>query len=109
MNVLLQHVAHCRSGDKGNTSNIAVIARRPDFLPFIEAALSAEAVKAYLAHLVEGAVVRHAVPGLHALNFVLDGALDGGGPSSLRPDPMGKGMAQQLLEFDIPVPDDLDV
>lgn len=107
--VPLVRLAWGRSGDKGNTSNIAVIARRPDFLPFIEAALSAEAVKAYLAHLVEGAVVRHAVPGLHALNFVLDGALDGGGPSSLRPDPMGKGMAQQLLEFDIPVPDDLDV
>ncbi|MGX5651844.1 acyclic terpene utilization AtuA family protein [Hydrogenophaga borbori] len=107
--VPLVRLAWGRSGDKGNTSNIAVIARRPAFLPFIEAALSAEAVKAYLAHLVEGAVVRHAVPGLHALNFVLDGALDGGGPSSLRPDPMGKGMAQQLLEFDIPVPDDLDV
>lgn len=107
--VPLIRLAWGRSGDKGNTANIAVIARRPAYLAPIERALTAEAVKAYLSHLVEGAVVRYAVPGLHALNFVLDGALDGGGPSSLRPDPMGKGMAQQLLEFEVEVPDDLDV
>lgn len=103
--VPLALLAYGRSGDKGNTSNIAIIARHPSYLPLLEAALTPAAVKAWLAHLVEGPVARYAVPGMHALNFLLDGALDGGGPSSLRPDPMGKGMAQQLLEFGIELPE----
>ncbi|MCJ0763371.1 acyclic terpene utilization AtuA family protein [Variovorax terrae] len=102
--VPLVRLAYGRSGDKGNMSNIAIIARHPSYLPLLEAALTPAAVKAWLGHLVEGPVVRYAVPGMHALNFLLDGALDGGGPSSLRIDPMGKGMAQQLLEFEIEVP-----
>lgn len=105
--VPLVQLAYGRSGDKGNTSNVAVIARHPSYLPFMKAALAPAAVKAWLAHLVQGSVVRYDVPGLHALNFVLDGALDGGGPASLRADPMGKGMAQQLLEFQIEIPHDM--
>lgn len=103
--VALARLAYGRSGDKGNTSNVAIIARHPSYLPFLEAALTPSAVKAWLAHLVEGAVTRYAVPGMHALNFLLDGALDGGGPSSLRSDPMGKGIAQQLLEFEVEIPE----
>lgn len=107
--VPLVRLAYGRSGDKGNTSNIAIIARHPSYFPFLEAALPPSAVKAWLAHLVNGSVVRYAVPGMHALNFVLDGALDGGGPASLRTDPMGKGMAQQLLEFEIDIPQEMQL
>ena len=90
-------LAHGRSGDKGDSSNIAVIARRPQDLPLLRRELTPQRVRAYLGHLVQGEVVRYEVPGLNALNFLLTGALDGGGPTSLRPDPMGKGMAQMLL------------
>lgn len=97
-------LAHGRSGDKGDTSNIAVIARHPDYLPLLAQGVTAEAVRQYLAHLVHGEVVRHAVPGLAAFNFFLDRSLDGGGPSSLRTDPMGKGFAQMLLGMPVAVP-----
>jgi hypothetical protein len=107
--VQLIRLAYGRSGDKGDTSNIAIIARHPSLLPVIESSLTAAAVKGYLHHLVEGPVVRYAVPGIHALNFVLEGALDGGGPSSLRTDPMGKGLAQQLLEFEVDLPEGFDI
>ncbi|GAA5233002.1 DUF1446 domain-containing protein [Verticiella sediminum] len=95
--VALIALAHGRSGDKGDSSNIAIIARRPEDLPVLRRELTPERVRNYLAHLVHGDVTRYEVPGLHALNFLLTEALDGGGPSSLRPDPMGKGMAQMLL------------
>ena len=90
-------IAHGRSGDKGDSSNIAIFARRPEDLPVLRRELTPERVKAYLGHLVRGDVQRFDVPGLAALNFLMDGALDGGGPGSLRPDPLGKGMAQMLL------------
>jgi hypothetical protein len=102
--VPLIQLAHGRSGDKGNTANIGILAREPEFLPVIAAALTPEAVKSYLSHLVEGEVTRHYWPGLQGYNFVLRGALGGGGTSSLRYDPQGKGLAQILLDFEIPVP-----
>ncbi len=102
--VPLVELAHGRSGDKGNTANIGILAREPDFLPVIAAALTPEAVKSYLSHLVEGEVTRHDWPGLHGYNFVLRRALGGGGTSSLRYDPQGKGLAQILLDFQVPVP-----
>jgi hypothetical protein len=95
--VPLVMLAHGRSGDKGDTSNIAIIARHPEHLPILRRELTPEKVKTYLRHLVLGEVYCYEVPGLHALNFVLLQAQDGGGPSSLRPDPMGKGFAQMLL------------
>jgi hypothetical protein len=94
-------LAHGRSGDKGDTSNIAIIARHPEDLPLLRRELTPERVRDYLGHLVHGSVTRYEVPGLHALNFLMTGALDGGGPTSLRPDPMGKGMAQMLLGMPI--------
>ena len=96
-------LAYGRSGDKGDTSNIAVIARRPEDLALLRRVLTPERVRAYLAHLVHGEVTRYEVPGLGAFNFLMTEALDGGGPSSLRPDPMGKGMAQLLLGMPVPV------
>lgn len=94
-------LAHGRSGDKGDTSNIAIIARNAADLPLLRRELTPERVRAHLAHLVQGDVTRFEVPGLNALNFLLTGSLDGGGPTSLRPDPMGKGMAQMLLDMRI--------
>lgn len=99
--VLLIELAHGRSGDKGDTNNVAIIARDPNDLPLLRRELTPERVRAYLGHLVHGEVTRYEVPGLNALNFLLTEALDGGGPTSLRPDPMGKGMAQLLLSMPV--------
>jgi hypothetical protein len=106
-NVPLLSLAWVRNGDKGDIANIAVIARKPEYLPFIAAALSPEAVRDwYVHHLADGAgarVDRFHVPGISALNFLLHGALDGGCTASLRFDPLGKSVAQELLDFPIPV------
>lgn len=100
----LLKLAYARSGDKGNISNIGVIARHPDYLPLLRAQLTPQAVAAYFAHLVRGEVRRYEVPGIHAFNFMLFDALDGGGPGSLRMDPLGKGMGQMLLDLPLAVP-----
>ena len=105
--VPLIKLAWARSGDKGDHSNIGVIARDPEFLPFIEAALTEQAVAQWMSHLLNpesGKVTRWAMPGLHAFNFLLEHSLGGGGVASLRIDPQGKAFAQQLLEFPVPVP-----
>ncbi len=104
MTVPLIRIAHGRSGDKGNISNIGIIARQPHYLPLLRAQLTPQAVKDYFAHLVKGEVVRYELPGIHAFNFVLHEALDGGGMASLRADPLGKGMAQILLDFPVHLP-----
>lgn len=107
--VPLVRLAYARSGDKGNDSNIGVIARKPDYLPAIRAALTTEAVAAWFAHLIEGPVERFDWPGIHGLNFLLYAALGGGGIASLRNDPQGKAFAQMLLDFPVPVPADWPV
>jgi hypothetical protein len=103
----LLKLAWVRNGDKGDIANIAVIARRPEFLPYLAAALTPEAVRDwYLHHLRDGAqalVERFYVPGIAAFNFLLHGALDGGCTASLRFDPLGKSIAQELLDFPVPV------
>lgn len=104
--VPLIRLAWARSGDKGDHSNIGVIARDPDYVPFIEAALTEDAVARWMAHTLNpttGKVTRWALPGLHAFNFLLEHSLGGGGVASLRIDPQGKAFAQQLLEFPVPV------
>ena len=103
----LIRLAYARSGDKGNVSNIGVIARRAEFLPVLHDQLTPERVKAYFAHLVKGKVERFLLPGISAMNFLLHDALDGGGPASMRMDPLGKGMAQMLLDMEIEVPAEL--
>jgi hypothetical protein len=107
--VPLVALAWGRSGDKGDLSNIGLIARRPEWLPLLWAQVTPEAVKAWFAHLVKGRVERFHLPGLQAMNLVLHQALEGGGPASLRLDPLGKGMAQMLLELPIQVPADWPV
>jgi hypothetical protein len=102
--VPLARLAYGRSGDKGDTANIGVIARRPAFIPLLARVLTPEAVHAHLAHLVEGPVDRFDWPGLGGWNFVLRRALGGGGVASLRYDPQGKSYAQILLDFPVRVP-----
>lgn len=102
--VPLVTLAWARSGDKGDDENIGVIARRPEYLPLLRTQLTAERVRDYFAHLVQGGVERFDVPGLHALNFVMHKALDGGGVCSLRSDPLGKSFAQMLLDLPILAP-----
>lgn len=97
----LRALAHGRTGDKGNTSNISVIARDPADYPRLVAALTAERVKAHFGPLVQGRVVRYQLPQLAALNFVLEGALGGGVTRSLALDAHGKCLSSLLLELDI--------
>jgi hypothetical protein len=106
LEVPLIRVARGRSGDKGDTANIGIIPRRPEWLPLLRGQLTEAAVAAWLAHLVKGSVTRFDLPGIHALNFVCTRALDGGGMASLRNDPLGKGMAQVLLALPVRVPAD---
>ncbi|MCU4565358.1 acyclic terpene utilization AtuA family protein [Acinetobacter sp. WU_MDCI_Abxc222] len=108
--VPLIEIAHARSGDKGNHSNIGVIARKADYLPWIRAALTEQAVASYMQHVLDaekGRVIRYELPGLNALNFMLENALGGGGVASLRIDPQGKAFAQQLLDMPVKVPANL--
>jgi Acyclic terpene utilisation family protein AtuA len=102
--VPLIRLAFGRSGDKGDISNIGIIARHAELLPLLWVSLTPESVGAYLKHLVKGKVERFALPGINAMNFVLHEALDGGGTVSARMDPLGKGMAQILLSMPILVP-----
>ncbi|MBU2551034.1 MAG: DUF1446 domain-containing protein [Proteobacteria bacterium] len=108
--VPLVKLAWGRSGDKGDSFNIGLIARKPEFLPYIRAGVSEGAVKDYMAHVFEGAedprVERFELPGFQALNFLFHESLGGGGMSSLRLDMLAKGMCQQLLDFMVPLPAD---
>ncbi len=104
IDVPLIKLAWGRSGDKGDISNIGLIARKPSFLPYLRHALTPERVRAWLAHLVQGSVTRYDLPGIDAMNFVCEQALGGGGMASLRNDPLGKGMAQILLSMPVTMP-----
>jgi len=97
-------LAYGRSGDKGDSANIGVLARRPEFAPLLREQLTAGAVKDYLAHFVKGQAERYELPGLHGFNFLLQQALGGGGMASLRYDPQGKMLAQVLMDFPLQVP-----
>ncbi|MBU3058403.1 acyclic terpene utilization AtuA family protein [Pseudomonas indica] len=107
VSVPLVRLAVARSGDKGNHSNIGVMARKPEYLPWIAEALTNDAVVEWMRHVLDpvvGRVGRWYLPGTHSLNFLLENSLGGGGVASLRIDPQGKAFAQQLLEFPVPVP-----
>jgi len=100
-------LAFARSGDKGNSSNIAIIARKPEYLPFIRREVTAERMLAHFKGLVDGPAERFEAPGIHALNFLLQDALGGGGIASPRIDPQGKAFGQMALEMLVEVPRDL--
>lgn len=102
--VPLVKLAWGRSGDKGDLSNIGIVARRAEWLPLLWDRLTCDAVQTYFSHLTRGPVSRYYLPGIRAINFLLHEALDGGGPASGRFDPLGKGNAQILLDMPIRVP-----
>jgi hypothetical protein len=107
--VPLRRLAYARSGDKGNNANIGVIARRPEFASVIADQVTTERVRAHFSQYLEGPVRRWEMPGLPALNFVLEGALGGrGGTSTLRYDPQGKSFGAMLLEIPVAVPAEWD-
>lgn len=102
--VPLVALAHGRSGDKGPHVNVGVRARHRDFLPLLERVLTVERVGSWLSHLGAVAVERHELPGIHALNFVLHRGLGTASAASLRFDPQGKAVAQQLLDLPVRLP-----
>ena len=100
-------LAAARSGDKGNNANVGVIARKPDYLPWIKQSATEKTVKKYFGHVVEGDVMRFDLPGMNAVNFLLTNCLGGGGTTTLHLDNLAKTYAQQLLALPIKVPSDL--
>lgn len=105
--VKLIEIAHGRSGDKGDGSNIGVIVRHPEIYPFLKEKLTADVVKQHMKHICKGEVDRYELPNIGALNFVLHESLGGGGTVSLKLDAQGKTHASMLLRMNIEVPDDL--
>ena len=104
MKVMLQHLAHTRSGDKGNTSNIGVFAYEPEFYDLIKTQLTAERFKEFHRAAIKGEVIRYEVDAIDALNFVAHGALGGGVSRSLCLDNYGKALSAAILGFPIDVP-----
>jgi hypothetical protein len=106
MKVSLFKLAHARSGDKGDTANVGVIALNDEFYPLLVREVTAEKVKEHFGDMVKGKVERFELPNLHALNFLLHESLGGGGTLSLMTDAQGKTMSTALLRMFIEVPDD---
>jgi hypothetical protein len=104
--VRLVDIAHARSGDKGDTANVGVIAARPEWYEVLHRYVTRERVRTHFREVISGDVERYELPNLRALNFLLHGALDGGGTLSLKTDAQGKVYSTALLRMAIDVPDD---
>jgi hypothetical protein len=102
----LREIAHSRTGDKGNTSNISVIAYDASYYPLLLEQVTAERVRAHIAGVVEGEVVRYELPNISALNFVMSQTLGGGVTRSLALDVHGKSLSSALLDLEIAAPAD---
>ncbi|MDM7923346.1 MAG: hypothetical protein QUS14_13700 [Pyrinomonadaceae bacterium] len=107
MKIQLVKLAHARSGDKGDTANVGVIALKDEYYPIIAREVTAERVKEHFGEMVKGDVERFELPNLSALNFLLHGALGGGGTLSLMTDAQGKTFSTALLRMYIDVPEDI--
>lgn len=107
MRIPLYRLAHARSGDKGDTVNVGVIALEPEYYDLLAERLTAERVKAHFGGLVKGEVERYDLPNLGALNFLLHHALGGGGTVSLMTDAQGKTFSTAMLRLELEVPDEL--
>ena len=106
MKVRLVDIAHARSGDKGDTANVGLIALRPEWYPILERHVTRDTVARHFKDVIDGPVTRYELPNLNALNFLLQGALDGGGTLSLKTDAQGKVFSTALLRLSIEVPDE---
>lgn len=107
--VRLLNLAHARSGDKGDTANVGLIALKPEYYPLLERHVTAARVAEHFRGVIRGGVVRYELPNLAALNFLLHGALGGGGTLSLKTDAQGKVFSTALLRMQIDVPVDFHV
>lgn len=105
--VKLIEIAHGRSGDKGDASNVGIIARHPDIYPFLKEKLTVGLVKEHMKQICKGEVERFELPNIGALNFVLHNSLGGGGTVSLKLDAQGKTHASTLLRMELEVPQEL--
>ena len=103
--VKLVQIAHARSGDKGDTANVGLIALKPEYYPILVEQVTAERVKEHFRGICLGAVERFEIPNLGALNFLLHESLDGGGTLSLKTDAQGKTYSSALLRMEIDVDD----
>src|SRR5881394_2019881 len=106
MKVSLLQIAHARSGDKGDTANVGLIAFKPEFYPLLVEEVTAERVKAHFTGICHGKVERFELPNLGALNFLLHESLGGGGTLSLKTDAQGKTFSTALLRMEIDVPEE---
>jgi hypothetical protein len=109
MKVRLIEIAHARSGDKGDTANVGVIARRPEYYPLLVKYLTAARVKAHFAGIALGEVERYELPNLGALNFLLHEALGGGGTRSLKNDAQGKTLGSAMLRMELDIEEHITV
>ena len=100
----LLQLAHARSGDKGDTANIGLIALKPEYYPILVKQVTAARVARHFKGMIKGKVERYELPNLKALNFLLHGALDGGGTISLKTDAQGKVLSTALLRMEIEAP-----
>jgi hypothetical protein len=107
--VQLRLLAHARSGDKGDTANIGLIALKPEYYDVLRRAVTVARVTQHFKGMIAGPVERFELPNLHALNFLLHGALGGGGTLSLKTDAQGKVFSTALLRMEIDVPAVIDV
>ncbi len=103
MHIRLIDIAHARSGDKGDTANVGVIARKPEYYPLLVKYLTAERVARHFNGIALGAVERYELPNLWALNFLLHNALGGGGTLSLKLDAQGKTLASAMLRLELDI------
>ena len=101
MNISLLKLAHARSGDKGDTANVGLIALKDEYYPLLVREVTAEKVKDFFGDMVKGDVERFELPNLHALNFLLHGSLGGGGTLSLMTDAQGKTFSTAMLRMEI--------
>ncbi|HEY4217620.1 MAG TPA: hypothetical protein VGM67_10815 [Gemmatimonadaceae bacterium] len=106
MKIRLLDIAHARSGDKGDTANVGLIALKPEWYPVIQKYVTLDRAREHFQGVITGDVQRYELPNLNALNFLLHGALDGGGTLSLKTDAQGKVFSTAMLRMELDVPDD---
>jgi len=109
MKIRLIDIAHARSGDKGDTGNVGIIARREEYYPLLKKYLTVERVKRHFSGITLGAVERFELPNLWALNFLLHESLGGGGTKSLKNDAQGKTLSSALLRMELEIEEQISI